>query len=257
MLIPAKLSSIWCSFSRGLSMKQHEAVIKVMEENGGFATLGHLYQNVLKIPECQWKTKTPFASIRRIVQEHPEIFKIKPGLWALKEFENSLPKGMIPEKSDRQESDKFNHTYFQGLLVEIGRLNKFDTFVPAQDKNKKFLGKYKLGELANISDIYKFGYDRFISKAKTVDVIWFNERQMPYSLFEVEHSTNITNSLLKYVELQDFRTQMHIVADEARKREFYSTLEMVAFAPIKKLVSFLSYEALSQRHTDTFRAKIQ
>ena len=161
-------------------MKQHEAVIKVMEKNGGYATLAHLYQNVLKVRGCEWKTKTPFASMRRIVQERQEFFKIKPGLWALKGYEDRLPEGMIPEKSDRKESDKFNHTYFQGLLVEIGRLNNFDTFVPAQDKNKKFLGKYKLGELANINDIYKFGYDRFISKARTIDVIWFNERSFLY-----------------------------------------------------------------------------
>lgn len=50
-------------------MKQREAVIKVVEENGGLATLGHLNQNVLKVPNCEWKTKTPFASIRRIVQD--------------------------------------------------------------------------------------------------------------------------------------------------------------------------------------------
>ncbi|MDA8325306.1 MAG: hypothetical protein M0033_03715, partial [Nitrospiraceae bacterium] len=65
-------------------MKQHEAVIKVMEDNGGYATLGLLYQGVPKIEECAWKTKTPFASIRRIVQDDRFFFKIKPGLWALK-----------------------------------------------------------------------------------------------------------------------------------------------------------------------------
>ena len=61
-------------------MKQHEAVIKVMENNGGFSTLGFLYQNVLKIPDVEWKTKTPFASMRRIVQDERFFFKIKPGL---------------------------------------------------------------------------------------------------------------------------------------------------------------------------------
>ena len=60
-------------------MKQYEAVTKVMEENGGFATLGCLYQNVLKVPNCEWKTKTRFASIRRIVQDERFFFKIKPG----------------------------------------------------------------------------------------------------------------------------------------------------------------------------------
>jgi len=237
-------------------MKQYEAVIKVMEDNGGFATLGHLYQNALRVPKVQWGTKTPFASMRRIVQEREEIFKIKPGLWALKEYKDRLPVGMVPEKSKKKDSDKFNHTYFQGLLIEIGLLNNFDTFVPAQDKNKRFLGKCKLGELASVSDIYKFGYDRFVAKARTVDVIWFNDRRMPNSLFEVEHSTNISNSLLKYVELQDYRTRMYIVADSARKREFNKTLDYTAFSSIRKLVEFLSYEELSKKHTDTFRARL-
>lgn len=49
-------------------MKQHEAVIKIMEESGGYATLGYLNQEVLKVPDVIWNTKTPFASIRRIVQ---------------------------------------------------------------------------------------------------------------------------------------------------------------------------------------------
>lgn len=39
-------------------MKQHEAVIQVMKENGGYATFGHLYQNVLEVPGVTWKTKT-------------------------------------------------------------------------------------------------------------------------------------------------------------------------------------------------------
>jgi hypothetical protein len=61
-------------------MKQYEAVIKIMEENGGYATLGFLYQNVMKVPGVEWRTKTSFASIRRIVQDERFFFKIKPGL---------------------------------------------------------------------------------------------------------------------------------------------------------------------------------
>ena len=82
------------------SMKQHEAVIKTMEKNGGFATLGHLYENVLKISDCKWNTKTPYASIRRIVQDDRFFFKIKPGLWALKSHkEEVLQKFSLDEKS--------------------------------------------------------------------------------------------------------------------------------------------------------------
>ena len=63
------------------TMKQYEQVIAVMEENGGWATLGFLYH---KVDTSEWKTKTPFATIRRIVQDERFFFKIKAGLWALK-----------------------------------------------------------------------------------------------------------------------------------------------------------------------------
>ena len=55
-------------------MKQHEAVIEVMRANGGYATLGLLYKEALRIPGVEWKTKTPFASMRRIVQKSDLFF---------------------------------------------------------------------------------------------------------------------------------------------------------------------------------------
>jgi hypothetical protein len=48
-------------------MKQYEAVILTLERLGGQATLAELYREVMKIKDCKWETKTPFASIRRIV----------------------------------------------------------------------------------------------------------------------------------------------------------------------------------------------
>ena len=57
-------------------MKQHEEVIKIIEKNGGLAPLGFLYHHV---DTSGWKTKTPFATIRRIVQDERFFFKIKAG----------------------------------------------------------------------------------------------------------------------------------------------------------------------------------
>lgn len=44
---------------------QADAVIEVMRANKGYATLGYLYQNVLKVPDVRWGTKTPHESITR------------------------------------------------------------------------------------------------------------------------------------------------------------------------------------------------
>lgn len=234
------------------NMKQHEAVIKVMEQNGGFATLGFLNQEVLKVSGAEWKTKTPFASIRRIVQDERFFFKIKPGLWALLSQKNKLPQDILPTDAiPKREQELFNHSYYQGLLVEIGKLKKYETFVPNQDKNKRFLGK-TLGEISSQIDFYQFGYEHLVRKAKTVDVCWFNARKMPNALFEVEHSADIQNSLLKFLELQDFNTNFFIVADKVRKVEYTGKLELNAFVPIKTRVQFMDYDKLSEWHTKTF-----
>lgn len=232
-------------------MKQHEAVIRVMEKNGGYATLGHLNQKVFLVEGCEWKTKTPFASIRRIVQDERFFFKIRPGLWALKTYKDKLPTEILPRKNEpKEKKDEYSHAYYQGLLVELGNLKKFKTFVPSQDKNKLFLGK-KLSDIVTTSEIFKFGYDRIIQKAKTVDVMWFNERDMPASLFEIEHSTDIQNSLLKFVELQDFHTKFCIVANEVRKKEFQSKMSLGAFKSINERVKFLNYDDVAELHTKT------
>lgn len=50
-------------------MTQAQAVIETIEALGDIATLNQINQNIFKIKDCIWKTKTPFASIRRIVQK--------------------------------------------------------------------------------------------------------------------------------------------------------------------------------------------
>jgi len=223
-----------------------------MEQNGGFATLGYLNQEVLKVRGVEWKTKTPFASIRRIVQDERFFFKIKPGLWALISYKDKLPSEILPtDIVPKSEQELFNHSYYQGLLVEIGNLKKYETFVPSQDKNKRFFGK-TLGEVSSQGSFYQFGYDHIVRKAKTVDVCWFNVRKMPNMLFEVEHSTDIQNSLLKFVELQDYNANFFIVADKVRKTEYGDKLALNAFTPIKTRVQFIDYDRLSEWHTKTF-----
>ena len=237
-------------------MKQYEAVINVMEGNGGYATLAFLYKNVLKIRECQWKTKTPFASIRRIVQDKRFFFKIKPWLWALNSYKHKLPIEILPTSAVlKKDREIFNHSYYQGLLLEIGNFKKYETYVPAQDKNRIFLNK-KLCETATLQDFYNFSYEGVVQKAKTIDVSWFNERKMPSYLFEIEYSTDFNNSLLKFLEIQGFNVKYYIVSDNVRKQEFLGKISSHAFLPIKSRVIFIDYDKLSEWHTKSYEIAI-
>ncbi len=73
---------------------------------------------------------------------------------------------------------------------------------------------------------------------------------MPHTFFEVEHSTDIQNSLLKFNDLQDFNTRMVIVADQSRFEEFAKKLSYHAFDELKRdrRVQFLNYEDLDKQY---------
>lgn len=235
-------------------MKQYEAVIETLEKLGGVATLGELNKEVFKIKDCRWGSKTPFANIRRIVQVNKEIYKIRPGLYGLEKYRKQIEdKGMIAETEHNKDSDDintFNHSYYQGILLLIGRYRKMQTFVPYQDKNKVFYNGQKLGELSTLSEQPPYSYPRLVKRSSTIDAIWFNERNMPHSFFEIEHSTDIQNSLLKFNDLQDFYVRMAIVADIKRKDEFEYKLSYHAFDEMRlnRRVYFLSYDALVKQY---------
>lgn len=228
-------------------MKQYEAVIQAMKENGGYATLGQLYQTAPKIPNSEWSgTKNPFANIRRIVQTYKEFFKIRSGLWGLTAEKEKI-KQLFKEDLITGKQKEYSHYFFQGLVVEIGNLKGFTTYIPTQDKNKPFAGK-KLSEISTLPKLYEFTYPAVMRRAQTIDVAWLNSRKYPDSFFEVEHSTDIYNSLLKFVELQDFRAKFYIVADKKRKQDFEGKISSNAFSAIKPLVKFLDYDSISTLH---------
>lgn len=229
---------------------QVDDIVDAMRKSGGYATLATLYQTV---DISNWKTKTPFESIRCFLQRNPDIFfKIQPGLWALIECEKSvLDKLCISEQSNNVKNEVFSHTYYQGLITEIGNWKHFDTFVPNQDKNKMFLNQ-KIGNISTLENLPQFTYPKIVHRAESVDVIWFNERHFPIAFYEVEHSTNFINSLDKFYELQDFRANFFIVADEVRKKEFDDKISRSIYDKIRGYIKFVDYTSLANQYSKMF-----
>jgi hypothetical protein len=234
-------------------MYQYEAVAKVMDENGGYATLKHLYEHAPHVEGSEWNTKTPNASIRRIVQRRDQFFKLKSGLWGLESHREDLPEHIGPDVDDTGSDSEYSHWYFQGLLAEVGNMRAADTWVPAQDKNRPFLDK-TLGDVRSLDQMPQFGYEERVARAQTVDVVWFNERRMPDRLLEVEFSTDPQNSLHKFLDLQDYYANFVIVADETRKDQFEKRLGQAGFEPIRDRVDFLNFEDVSTLHAATDEA---
>lgn len=225
-------------------MEQKEYVIKAMEKNGGYATFQKLNSSV---DFSEWGTKTPYASIRRIVQTNKEFFRIEAGLWGLTEQKETILKKLDIKDGDKKSMADFTHGYIQGIITEIGNKKHYSTYIPPQDKNRKFLER-KLCDVATVPQIYNFTYPEILKFAKTVDVIWFNERNLPNAFYEVEHTTDIKNSLDKFYELQDYRAKFYIVAAQERKRQFESILNKSIYNGIRDFVKFVSYDTLMQQY---------
>lgn len=230
---------------------QESQVIEAMRKEGGFATFKQLNE-ILDF--SSWKSKTPEASVRRIVQNSKAIFRIQPGLWALEAMREEVLKRFNLKQGDKKSEEQFSHGYYQGLLVEIGKCRHLTTYVPPQDKSRLFLGQ-KLGDVADIINLPQFTYFNIYKKARTIDVIWLNDRGMPNAFYEVEHTTDIKNSLIKFYELQDFAASFTIVASAHRKAEFDDKICASIFSPIAKRVRFDSYDKIAAQHEALSKAK--
>ena len=217
-----------------------DAIEKAIIQNGYIATLKEIYRLVPNFKHSD--TPTPNKTINERVQRDKRFEKLKPGLYGLKAHLDKLPDEFNPKVSKTQaDEDKITHAYIQGMLLEVGNIKGFNTFAP--DKSGKFITQ-KLCDVMTLQEIPKFTFDHILQSTRFIDVIWFNERNFPSSVFEVENSTNFRNSLVKFVELQDFVTSMTLIApnDKSKRHKYEQEIEKSAFASIKSRVKFYDYD---------------
>ena len=232
-----------------MASKQKTQAVQVMEaleQLGGMAQLGDLYRILLQSSARHWETKTPQATIRRIVRNTKGIIVVKDGLYALEAHKKRLNIAEIT-KEDSKEAHEFTHYYYQGLAAEIGNMKNHKVFTPAQDRQKTFMQK-TLADVTTCPDIPPFTHDKITKKAKNIDVVWFNDRNLPCNLIEIEHTTNFTDALRRFLTLQDFNTKMSIVSAVARKRQYEERIEEDDFRAIKERVKFIDYDSLTKQH---------
>ena len=164
---------------------------------------------------------------------------------------------LTKKNADSEDVRQFTHGHYQGMLLTIGNLRGMETYAPNQDRNRPF-GSQKIGEVRTKDRLPEFGYGELVRRASTIDAVWLNARHMPDSFFEVEHSTDIQNSLLKFADLQDFNARMFIVADASRRRSFMEKIGYAAFGCFSESrcckVRFLSYDELEKQYAQAIAA---
>lgn len=130
------------------------------------------------------------------------------------------------------------HTYIEGMLIEIGTLNGFQTYTP--DIYKIFNGNY-LHELADYTELPQFTYNNLLTDIREIDVIWFKDG-FPVKTFDVENSTRFSMALQRIYELRHFKTNFFMVAMEEKLNDFFRKTNKTIFKDIKKATHFVSYK---------------
>jgi hypothetical protein len=177
-----------------------------------------------------------------IVQRDPRFTRIGLGVYALKSHLDNLETVETPKT--KQGKEETEHARIQGMLIEIGNIKREVEDTYTNDKKKVF-GNKTLGSLTTLQEVPPFTYPQIISDSvRYADVIWFNGRGFPYKVFEVEQSTNFRDALVKFSELQDFRTSFCFVSKSERKGKFEKEIAKVAFEPIRARCEFYTYEQI-------------
>jgi len=220
-----------------------EAIEQVMLKNNYFATLKLIYKEIWKYKDrTSIKGKTPNYTIQERVQRDPRFTRIGVGVYGLTEHLNKISRPEMPKK--QKEKSEFQHTQVQGMLLEIGGLEDYETYTP--DRNKNFDGKL-LGSICSLETCPQFTFHDIIDRTvKHIDVIWFNRRFFPAQVFEVEHSTDFRSALTKFCELRDFVTKFFVVAPEGRRQKFNMEVKKSAFEPITRRCMFRTYEEVDE-----------
>jgi len=223
--------------SSGLTFS--DAIEKVLMEHGGYAPLRIIYRDFSRFRDLTGKT--PIKTIQERVQRDPRFTRIGLGVYALRTMLGRLPKAEEP-KSENQRRH-FHHTRFQGMLVELGNLDGYDTYTA--DPGRVFDNK-RLGSITSLPKVPAFTYPQLVSTARYIDVLWFNERRFPERAFEVEYSTNFRNSLVKFTDLQDFNIRFYLVAPSEGRSKYDREIGRAAFERIAKRCAFWAFEKLEK-----------
>jgi len=238
------------------SIGWEKTILTVFENQGGIVTLRELYNQVPQLvrdTSSEDTAHTIRAYLRRLKKSKGLIKQIGLSTYALVEarhsesfYEQVVDKHLNAKDLSSIPKERL-HGYVEGMLIELGNLNGYETYTP--DRNPTFNGK-RLGELITYQAMPGFTYQTILDKIRYIDVIWFKE-EFPFKTFDVENSTDFTKALLRAYQLKNFRTQFFMVANSDKKSIYDDRIDTKPFDTIKQDVQFISCQQVYELYQDT------
>lgn len=224
-----------------------DVVANALRELGGEAHLADINAKIKNNPKTKtnptWKD-----TIRRVVRQYKIFEPVPPersGVYRLVEITTPSPKSQQLDAP----SPEINHDVAQGMLVTLGKLYGYETFVPTHDQTvRKFQGR-SVGDLVSVKDCTEIFRGPNLTKIREIDVLWFSEDDYglyPTYAFEVEHTTKVKDGLDRLLKIpRRFGTELFIIAPSEEEQSLFNQyLAQTPFRDYKKRFSFRLYDQL-------------
>ena len=214
-----------------------------MSDNGGAASWKFIYDNIEKYyppakVSAEWKAGMRGVLYREI-KNNKNFKKIGFGIFALKDY--SEEEQMFKIKKDKIRM----HSYIEGLMVELGNYEKFDTY--CADPSAIIQPNVFVNQLVSLNQLPNFTYTEIINIAKRIDVIWFtkNMQKFPKKAVEVIDSIGtLGESLSRLYQLKEFQTEFVILIPSEFKSKLTSYLNREPYLQEKERFKLKTYDEL-------------
>lgn len=171
-----------------------------------------------------------------------EVIEKQPKPERERKVEEEIPRIELPKlEMPDIKIEELTHSDIQGILLELGNMLGYNTYVA--DPSKAYKNK-TLGDLATLKGIPQFTYQRLLDTVKNIDVIWFEE-EFPKFCFEIEHTTGVTLGLLRLYQIRKITdAKFFVIAPEDIISKFQTEITKDPFHQIRERYIFRSYTQL-------------
>lgn len=231
-------------------MKKYEAIECVMRDNGGTASWNIIYDNITKYYPTARSSKDWQEGIRgvlyRELKKNNRFKRIGIGIYALGDYKEETQ----PAKNDKVRM----HSLMEGICIELGNMKKFYTYTA--DPSAMFRDNLRLSDIASMSELPEFSYDKILHEARRIDVIWLNKKGLtfPQKVFEVVDSVGTMNGAFnRSLQLKSFMTEFFIVAPEKHHDKYLQTIDLEAYQAQKDRFTFINYDDMMDLYESALR----
>lgn len=188
-------------------------------------------------------------TIRRVVRQY-KIFKPVPpersGIYKVIEEEK-----VKPEAQQFTKEPDIDHGIAQGMLVSLGKIYGYETYVPPTDQTIREFQNKPLGDFVTVSDCTAIFKGPNLSKIREIDILWFDEDDyglFPVYAFEIEATTRVKSGLDRMLKIpKRFLTKFYIVGPSGKEEKLFNQyINQTPFREYKDRFLFRFYNDLKE-----------